>query len=281
MKMEPKMLDKNIHVDLKSECLCRYVRSDTEYFRLHYHNYYELFLVMKGEVCHIINSKEQIINEGQLLFIRDFDIHDYKSVNGNYFEFINLSFTKEAFEDMCNFFGEGFSVQGLLKPSLPPIVSLSQGEKEKLAYSLIELNTNSDKNYVKYKMRYLLSTVFTKYFHEHKQEKNEIPSWLEITYEKMKNPKNFIEGVQRLFDISGKSREHTTRCIKKYYGVTPTQFVSNMRLEYSANLLLISNLGISQICYECGFENLSWFYKIFEKKYSMTPNEYRKKYKIK
>ena len=54
--MLPKMLDAKDHVDAQSGCLCRYVRSDTEYFRPHNHNYYELFLVLKGDVCHIING---------------------------------------------------------------------------------------------------------------------------------------------------------------------------------------------------------------------------------
>ena len=37
--MLPKMLDAKDHVDAQSGCLCRYVRSDTEYFRPHNHNY--------------------------------------------------------------------------------------------------------------------------------------------------------------------------------------------------------------------------------------------------
>ena len=53
---------------------------------------------------------------------------------------------------------------------------------------------------------------------------------------------------------------------------------SDLRLEHSVNLILTSNLSITEICYECGFENLSWFYKQFVKKFGLTPVEYRKKY---
>ena len=73
--MDVKMLDAKYHVDPDSECLCRYVKSETEYFRPHYHNYYELFLTMRGNARHIINGTQQKLTAGNLLFIRDFDVH--------------------------------------------------------------------------------------------------------------------------------------------------------------------------------------------------------------
>lgn len=277
--MEPKMLDAGIHVDGTAGCLCRYVRSDTEYFRPHYHNYYELFLVVRGNVCHIVNGREQNLEEGQLLFIRDFDIHDYKSGDGNYFEFINLAFSRETLHEMLAFLGEGFPVEPLLSAAFPPMVSLSTGEKERLSYALIELNGNSDKEYIKVKARSFLVYVFSKYFFHYAEPKPEIPAWLEIAYEKMKQPQNFTSGAKQMYQMSGKSREHLTRCMKQYYGITPCDYVTELRLEYASNLLLVSNLNITDICYECGFDNLSWFYKSFARKYKMTPAQYRKQQK--
>jgi len=184
--MDVKMLEAKNHVDMETGFLCRYVKSDTEYFRPHYHNYYELFLMFKGTVCHIINGKEQMLNEGQLLFIRDFDAHDYKSPDGKYFEFINLAFTKETFSSLTAFLGNGFSDKNLFIPPLPPIVNLSTREIEKLSCSLIELNGNSDKEYITFKARALLVYVFSNYFAGYSEENSVIPPWLEITYEKMK-----------------------------------------------------------------------------------------------
>lgn len=277
--MDAKMLNKEEHTNLETGCLLRYVQSDTEYFRLHYHDYYELFMVLKGEVTHIVNGKEQHLQKGQLLFIRDFDVHDYKSTNGEYFEFINLAFTKENISLLSLYLGDGFSFKNLLNSPFPPSVILSEKEKEKLFYSLTELNMNNDKDIVKFKMRSLLLNIFTKYFFNYLEEKDEIPLWIEITYERMKNPKNFIKGTEMLFKISGKSREHTSRCFKKYYNISPSDYVNNLRIEYSANLLTTSNLSVTNICYECGFENISWFYKAFYKKFKTTPLKYRKNMK--
>lgn len=274
--MDVKMLDKKYHIDAETDCRCRYVRSDTEYFRLHSHNYYELFLVLKGDVCHIVNSHRQNLKEGQLLFIRDFDVHDYVSGDGNYFEFINLAFEKEIFDALSAYLGKGFPKDELVSSKLPPMVYLSKAKMEELFFRLTELNQGMDKDIVKTKMKILLSDIFTKYFFNFSENKTEIPVWLEITYEKMKKPLNFIAGIERMYEISGKSREHLSRSLKAYYGISPSEMIVDLRLEYSANLLMTSNLSVADICFECGFENLSWFYKQFKKRYGIAPCRYRK-----
>ena len=176
------MLDKKYHTDEKRGCLCRYVRSDTERFRPHYHNYYEIFIVLKGNVCHIVNSKEYNLTPGQLLFIRDFDIHDYRSADGNYFEFINLAFTKETFDDMAKYLGERFPAKKLLEAKIPPSVVLSERDKERIFYSLTELGgVAEDPETTKLKLRALLLNVFIEYFFDYQENKTIVPLWLEMT----------------------------------------------------------------------------------------------------
>ena len=279
--MQPKMLDAKYHVEPNAGCMCRYVRSDTEYFRPHNHNYYELFMVVKGKVCHIINGEEQFLSEGHLLFIRDFDLHDYRSGDGNYFEFLNLAFSKETFALLLNFLGSGYPIKSLLDAAFPPIVSLSPREKEMLVYDFIELSQHSDPDYIRFKARSLLTHIFSEFFYSYIEPQSNIPEWLETTCEKMKHPQNFIAGVDRMFQLSGKTREHVARSLKQYYQTTPTDFVNSLRLEHAAKLLLMSNLQATDICYECGFENLSWFYKSFARKFGMTPAGYRKSIHIK
>ncbi len=275
--MEVKTLDAKNHIDLNRGCRIRYVRSDTEYFRPHDHNYYEIFLFMRGKAIHLINSRKQSLIPGSLLFIRDFDIHDYASENGESFEFLNLSFEKNTLELLFDYLGDGYCSEKLLKASLPPNVILSERDKSKLFYSMMEVNSIRDEREAKTKMRTLLLRIFTDYFSSYSEKKSDIPLWLELTYEKMKKPENFIDGVERMLKISGKSREHLARSLKKYYALSPVEYVSELRLNYAINLMSSSNLSITDICFECGFSNLSWFYKLFENKYHMTPAAYKKK----
>lgn len=273
-----KMLQEQYHVDCENGFLCRYVRSNTEKFIPHYHDYYEIFMVVKGPLLHIINSKKQVLNDGNLLFIRDFDIHDYTSADGEYFEFLNLAISKKLFTSVIDYLGDDFPIDELLNADDPPLVALSIKEKEKIFFSLTELDQINNKSSSRLKVKNLLTEFFVNHFLDYNNKIDNIPSWLEITYERMKNPKNFIVGIKRMQEISGKSREHLTRSLQNYYNTSPTEFIKELRLEYAANLLTRSNLPIIDICYNCGFENLSWFYKVFEKKYGTTPSKYRKKH---
>ena len=270
------MLEYKYHINEKTGFNIRYVKSDTEYFRPHYHNYYEIFLVVKGDVEHYINGATQKLSPGSLLFIRDFDIHHHTPVNGNYFEHINMAFRKEIFEEMLNYLGDGFSKTELLTAQYSPFINLLPRECDKVMYSLLELNTYTDPGKATTQMRLLLMNIFMKYFQNFEEDKTDVPLWLEIMYEKMKKPDNFIYGTDKMIEISGKSREHISRMLKKYYNVTPADYVNELRLNHAVNLMMTSNLSITEICYECGFSNLSWFYSLFEKKFNKSPSRYRK-----
>ena len=274
--MNVKMLDAKYHVNSDNGFLIRYVRSDTEYFRPHNHNYYEIFMVIKGQVRHIINDKEQLLHDGSILFIRDTDVHNYMNVNNDYFEFLNISISRELLKTVFDYLGEDFPGENLFEGDEPPGAMLAPKEKERLFFALTELDQNNGKD-ARLKIKKILVEIFLDIFMEIHERNSHIPLWLEDVYEKMKNPKNFIAGPERMYNLSGRSREHLTRCMRRYYDTTPTELVTELRLDYCAGLLCSSNLPIVDICYTCGFENLSWFYKQFKKKFGETPYAYRKR----
>ncbi len=276
--MQASIIEAKKHLKPKSECICRYVKSTTENFTRHSHDYYELFLTLRGEGIHIVNGEEQKLVPGNLLFIRDFDVHKYKCISEKTFEFINLSFSKNTFKMLADYLGEAFPADILLGSKLPPAVILSEREREKLFFRLSELVTQEDSFFIKIKLRTLLNEIFTTYFLKFSEISSGIPLWLEMTYEKMTKPENFIAGTEKMKKIANKSREHLTRSMKQYYGITPSEYITDLRLNHSANLLISSNLSATDICYECGFENLSWFYKQFAKKFGVTPKEYKRKF---
>lgn len=69
---------------------------------------------------------------------------------------------------------------------MPPSVYLSRVNREQLLFRLTELNSAAEEVYVKTKMRILIMDIFAQYFFNYSEKRDEIPSWLEITYEKMK-----------------------------------------------------------------------------------------------
>jgi transcriptional regulator GlxA family with amidase domain len=57
---------------------------------------------------------------------------------------------------------------------------------------------------------------------------------------------------------------------------TFTSFVNEVRLNHACKLLIENRLSVAQICFECGFNNLSNFNKHFKELYYQTPLAYRK-----
>ncbi len=269
------------HLDNGAECRCRHVKNQTERFVPHCHDYYEIFLTLGGRATHFVNGKSLPILPGYLIFVRKDDEHDYMNYDGS-FEFINLAFSENTLEKLFDYLGEGFPAAHLLECPLPPVVKLAEKETRNLHMKLAELNTVNfmDKAKRKMKMRALLVYVFSTFFSDLRtgDAKNDVPFWLENAYEKMHSPKNFIGGKQRFFELCGVTREHASRSLKKHYDVTPSEYVNDLRLSYAAGLFLSSNLSATDVCFECGFQNVSWFYNAFTRKFGLTPARYREKW---
>jgi AraC-like DNA-binding protein len=66
------------------------------------------------------------------------------------------------------------------------------------------------------------------------------------------------------------------RDFKKHYHLSPGKWLLTKRLDYSALLLKNSDLSISQIVFECGFEDLSHFSRAFKEKFGIAPLNFRK-----
>jgi len=65
------------------------------------------------------------------------------------------------------------------------------------------------------------------------------------------------------------------KCFKQYYNTTPAVWLKNRKLQFALHPLLTTDLSISQISFECGFEDTSHFIRVFKEKYALTPLQYR------
>ncbi|TGY97523.1 AraC family transcriptional regulator, partial [Petralouisia muris] len=65
---------------------------------------------------------------------------------------------------------------------------------------------------------------------------------------------------------------------KTFKGISIQQYCRNCKLSYAVRLLK-EEKSIADIIAQLGYQNKSYFYRIFKEKYGMTPNEYRKNMK--
>ena len=81
--------------------------------------------------------------------------------------------------------------------------------------------------------------------------------------------------LEEAADLLNMSVVSFSRLIKQGTGKSFIDFVNEIRLGYSTRLLIESGKSISEICYECGFNNISNFNRTFKKKQGCTPSEFR------
>jgi AraC family cel operon transcriptional repressor len=266
-------------LDLETEIHYAFHKSLKTITTIHSHNFYELFLIVKGEVMHLINDKVQKLTEGTLVFIRPTDIHCYQRSDKKECQIINLAFRQSTIKELFAFLSNGFPSDFLLNSKMPAQINLSTSEREMLVVKLEYLNTMSreDKTKIKTTMRVLLFEIFTKYFSsKFDNEKKQTPEWLESLLSEMQKKENFVGGIKRFYQLTNKTPEHLSRVLKKYFSKSPTDYINELKLNYAANLLSNSDENISFISIEAGFENLSHFYHLFKKKFNTSPADFRK-----
>ena len=69
----------------------------------------------------------------------------------------------------------------------------------------------------------------------------------------------------------------TLRCFARTIGISPIEYLKKYRVKVAANLLTTTDLPVTEICIQCGFNSPSYFSKSFQRVFNVTPREYRKK----
>lgn len=88
----------------------------------------------------------------------------------------------------------------------------------------------------------------------------------------------FTDGIT-LSDLSSElsvSPQYLSKVFSEETGTTFIKYLCTLRLERACNLLSESNMSVTEVCFACGYKNLSHFLRSFKKSYGMTPAEYRK-----
>lgn len=87
--------------------------------------------------------------------------------------------------------------------------------------------------------------------------------------------------LNQLAEMVGMTGVAFSRFFKLRTGKSLSDYIIDIRLGYAVRLLVDSTMSIAEICYECGFNNLSNFNRIFRKKKSCSPKEFRENYRKK
>jgi AraC-like DNA-binding protein len=84
--------------------------------------------------------------------------------------------------------------------------------------------------------------------------------------------------LSALADMAGMSPSAFSRFFKLHTGRNLSDYIIDIRLGYASRMLVDTSLSISEVSFDCGFNNLSNFNRIFKRKKGCSPSEFRENY---
>ena len=85
--------------------------------------------------------------------------------------------------------------------------------------------------------------------------------------------------LQTLSDLVGMTPTAFSRFFKLRTGKTISEYIIDIRLGIASRKLVDTTMSISEICYDCGFNNVSNFNRIFKRKKGVSPKSFRENYR--
>ena len=82
-----------------------------------------------------------------------------------------------------------------------------------------------------------------------------------------------VDDIARSANIS---KSECFRCFAGMIDKKPITYLIEYRMKQAVNLLIMTDIPITQVCFSCGFNHMSYFGKLFRRYYGMSPKEYRK-----
>jgi AraC family transcriptional regulator len=103
------------------------------------------------------------------------------------------------------------------------------------------------------------------------------------TYSRLRRARDYMDAnfqnKLRLPEISGEAfmaSHHFLRMFKQAFQITPHQYLTLKRLDLARDLLRHSDMSVTAICLEIGFESLGSFSALFTNRFGVSPLAYRR-----
>lgn len=239
----------------------------------HWHDYFEIELVIDGRSEHILNNKSYEISRGSTCLFTYFDFHTIKPIDNEYITVYNFNFDYTALPE---------SIANVLL-ALPHAVTCKFNEKE-LQEIIADIEfIDREQFHTDDPIHFpLMTAVFTKIvltilrkcgldqISDYSSEQTAFNKAIALMQGR------FRENISlsQLANTVGLSPNYLGQLFKRKFGRTFNEQLKLIRLKYAKNLLKYSNYSIADISEYCGFKTISYFIQCFKNEYNITPKQY-------
>ncbi len=264
------------------------VRPHTRFahFPKHKHNYVEMIYMCQGQTHHLINGEDVELNEGELLFLNQNATQEILPAGIDDIA-VNFIILPEFFDRTLVMIGEE---ENLLREF---IIGCLKREDDKVSYlhfkvadvlpiqNLVEnliwtiMNNQQNVRSINQVTMGLMILQLLNYTEKVSVGKNQYEQELAIRLLRYIE-ENYRDGkLSELAEVMHCDLYWLSRMVKKLTGKTFTDLLQTKRLNQAAYLLTTTNLTVAEIGLAVGYDNLSYFHRIFFEKYNLSPKKYR------
>ena len=244
----------------------------------HCHEFIEIFYVVAGSAVHELNERRETVSVGDVIVLKPTDFHRFiPTEKHSAFLHRDICVKIEEFRKICEFIYLS-AEDDFLNRDIDHKCKLSTDEVVFLEnyFKSFPLDINSDSlNRI---CKTVVSMLLIGISNNNPQTNNApIPDWIRQIVDYAKSPYFYQCSVNMLTENIPFSKQHICNMFKKYIGTSITEYFLQQRLNYAKHLILQTSDSISNIAYTTGFNNESFFYRSFKKRFGITPLELRKK----
>lgn len=261
-----------------------------EGFPLHWHNEFEIILVTYGSGLIFLQGKKITVKKDDIILIPPGEIHSIQQNGKEFMAYYNIIFSLSLLDENPESFCSRFYFSKFTDGSRLKNYHLEKDSQENAAiFPLVnELASFWEKDFSDSALL-IKARIFEIM---HRISKNVEPiSQNSSSANKIKRLKKILSFIQENFEhrisieeaasICSLSESRFMQMFHQETGMSFIQYLNDFRLESCAAQLKRTSKSVTEIAFENGFDNISYFIRQFKKKYSCTPLSFRRSCKTK
>ena len=244
--------------------------ANAESYPMHRHEYFEIEIVLSGSGKQNLNGEVYNLKRGSVYFLTNTDFHEIIISE----PLLNYNISMDMLSVSPEFMKKSLSsTQRVFTP--PP-------DEFKRLCLLAELLEDASSKYQHINPSYsqmLLSCLLLQMSELFDSEvKNKIGVSSVIQNVILYLHANFRNNpsLDEVADFAQLSRNYISNLFKKETGVTLIKYCTALKLGYAKRLLSITDMPITDICFDCGFSSIPNFIRTFNLNTGCSPQKYRK-----
>lgn len=237
----------------------------------HAHDFYEIVYIIEGKCVHNVNGEKHFMQAGNLAFLRPGDSHFFTS-QSDHTNLISLSVTPGEMSLHFALYGPKLGDR-LLNAPIAPQILLSVQQQSDIEQTVLSMGKDQKILYLKI----ILGKALQFYLINNDINKtNDVPNRFLTALLQMNTPENISEGVPALLRLANFSHAQLCRLMRKHAGITPQQYIMDLRMNLAYELISNSDMDIGMIADKVGYASQSHFTAAFRRKFGQTPVLVRK-----